>query len=629
MIDIFKTVREERDDFLNNEIEVVPGYTVSQYATIKKIHLYFNSHYEKGDYETINGVTRKKVFHNITDWRCEVATKMIDLDVKDFQLIANDPNQDTNVYLLEKELKVWLKRSKMGKILNEISRLLPIYGSCVLKKTKDGAQVVDLRYLYNDQSASCLDEGRYVIIKNFLSHQDLRKMATKGWENVNQAIDSFSGKYNTGYDLNSVNQSNNGSNLYYEGAGQVQDNNSPMVEVFERYGQVPLSWFTDKEKDENEYVLAKYVVCGVDQVSRNDAGVIVAEDGLVLYKEQIEELPFKEVHYKKTEGRWLGIGIVETLFESQRRINEIKDNESIALAFGARQIFQTRDGLVQSNIMTDMNNGDIIKVKSEVTPIATESREMSGFQNVADSIEMHSDNRTFSRDVVSGETAPTSATLGAVQIATAQTTAVFDYKKENIGLFLGEFIEDLVFPQLEKQLNKEHILRLTGSLEEILKLRKSYAASAANMDIIDAVLNKDAEPSPELYNFFYEKHYTDISKTGDKVWVKVMANFFKNLDYYVDVVITNENKNIFAAAQNAQAVLGLLQADPMVLQDPTKRQIVFKVLSNMGMHISELEQIESSTSQLQPNQMQQNGQQGEDVQQQPVNGGGQTVQLGR
>lgn len=613
MNNIFQTIREERQDFLNNEIEVVPGYTFSQYNTIKKIHLYYNSHYEKGDYETVNGVQRKKIFHNITSWRCEVATKMIDLDTKDFTLVSNTPEQDINVYLLERELKAWLKVNDMGKLLNQISETLPIYGSAVLQKTSDSAMLVDLRYLYNDPAAECLEDARYILKKNFLSHQDLRKMAKKGWEHVNEAIDLFSGKYRMGYDLNGVQQTNMGSNVYYEGAGSqsAKTKNAPLVEIFERYGQVPLSWFTDREKDDSEYVLAKYICCGIDEVSKNDDGAILEEGGLVLYKEQIDELPFKEVHYKKTPGRWLGIGIVETLFENQRRINEIKNQEARALELGSMQVFQTKDATVASNILTDIENGEIKVVKSEITPIPTESREMGGFASVAENIEQHSDSLTFSRDVVSGETPPATATLGAVQIETAQTTAVFDYKKENIGLFLQEFIEDLVFPQIEKELNREHVLRLTDSLDEILRLRKNYAMNCANQDMVQAVLN-DQDPSQELWDSFFTRYMGQVSAMGNKIWTQVQKNFFKNLDYYVDVVITNENKNVFSQIQNGQAILGLLEKDPTVLQDPAKKKIVFKILAGMGMHLSELEDIESSSQQpnLQQN-VQQTGQPGQ------------------
>lgn len=595
MKDIFKQIRDERQDFLQNEIEVVPGYNFSQYNTIKKSHLYFTGHYEKGDYEEVNGVLRKKVFHNLSNWRCEIATKMIDMDIKDFMLVSNNADTDWNVFLLERELKVWLKKNEMGQILNEVSRLLPIYGSVVLQKTKDGARVVDLRNLYVDQSTDLLSNASYINIRHLLSHRDIRKMGKKGWENTNEAIDNFSGKYSQGYDMGGASMTSNGSALFYEGSSvqKSQAQASPLVEVWERYGEVPLSWFTDKESDENEYVLAKYCVAGVDQTTKNDEGVVMHEDGIVLYKEQIDEIPFKEVHYNKIEGRWLGIGIVESLFENQRRMNEVKNQEARANELASIQIFQSRDDTIASNITTDLSNGDILRVKSEITPIATESRNIQALQLTAESIEQHSDNLTFSRDVISGENAPASATLGAVQLQTQQTTAVFDYKKENIGLFLGEFIKDLVFPQIEKELNREHVLRITGSFAELQKLRNNFATNVATRKMIRGMIDGDVTTDQESYDMLKQTALDNISEMGDKIWTEIQANFFKNLDYNVDVVSTGENRNIYAQINNGNALLQSLSADPTLLQDPAKRQVFFKVMSAMGWHTSELESIEN------------------------------------
>lgn len=618
MIDIFRQIRDERADFLNNEIEVVPGYNFSQYNTLKKSHLYYNSHYEKGDYEEINGVMRKKVFHNLSRWRCEVASKMIDMDVKDFILVSNKPETDWNVFLLEKELKVWLKKNKMGQLLNEISRLLPVYGSVVLYKTKEGAKIEDLRYFYVDQTAASLKDARYILKRLLLSHQDMRKMGKYGWENVQEAIDKFSGKYTVGYDLQGVSTTGQGSNLFYEGAG-VQNvtkaQSAPLVEVFERYGEVPLSWFTNNESDENEYVMAKYCVAGVDQAVVNDKGVVIAEEGVVLYKEQIDELPFKEVHYTKTEGRWLGIGIVEILFENQRIINQYKQAEAIGHELGALQLYQTRDDTIAQNIMTDLQPGDILKAKSEIMPIQTEQRDLTGLHSSIEALEAHSDSLTFSRDVVSGENLPSSATLGAVQIQTQQTTAVFDYKKENIGLFLGEFIKDLVFPQIERELNRAHVLRLAGTMQEMQKLRRNYATNQANWKVIQHAINDDptAESSPDLDQFLYDKYYKEaeqeIARHGDKIWTEVQDRFFKDLDYEVDIVSTGENKNIYAQINNGNALLMALAKDPTITTDPMKKKILFKVMSAMGWHMSELEDMDNESLQAneQEDELQQAG----------------------
>src|SRR6185295_6544885 len=145
---IFDCIRQERQDFLYNQIEIVPGYTFNQYFNIQKIHKYYNSHYNDGDYETINGVMRKKVFWNIGKRRATIATKQIDIDTKDFLLISLNQATEWNVNLLEKRLKAWMKTSKYSTILNQIADELPVYGSCILRKTKDGAELADLRYTF-------------------------------------------------------------------------------------------------------------------------------------------------------------------------------------------------------------------------------------------------------------------------------------------------------------------------------------------------------------------------------------------------------------------------------------------------------------------------------------------------
>lgn len=95
---------------------------------------------------------------------------------------------------------------------------------------------------------------------------------------------------------------------------------------------------------------------------------------------------------------------------------------------------------------------------------------------------------------------------------------------------------------------------------------------------------------------------------GDKIWTTINANFFKNLDYNVDIVSTGENNNIYSKINNGNAILQLLGADPTVITDPVKRKVLFKVMSSMGWHISELEEIEKEAGQqqmmMQPQQQQ-------------------------
>lgn len=608
---IFEQIRKERYDFLNNEVTIVSNYTFSQYNTIKKNHLYYTSHFENGDYEVINGVKRKKTFHNINSWRCDVATKMLDVDTKDFLLIPNSPEQDINVMMLEKELKHWMKREKFGKILNQVVNDLPIQGTVVLRKYgNNDAKIVDLRYLYNDQSAESLRDAEYIIIRNLMSYTELVKMKSK-WDNVENVIDNFH-RYASvvGYD-----------NLAQFGGTNVaitQDDTRNMVEVWERFGEFPKSWITKNNKDDDTYVWGKFVCAGIDAVQQNEEGKIIGEDGTILWAEELDkdkEFPFREVHYRKIVGRWLGQGIVEMTWEPQRRINEIKNQEAKALELASVQLFQTRSTNALSNILTDADTGDLITTNSEITPIATESRNLAGFQQAFTTEDQHADRLTFSYDAVRGEQAPASATLGSVQIQEQQATSAFDYKRENVALFLQEFITDIVLPALEPELNKEHVFRLTGSMEELQKLRMNVAQNYAHQKAVDLMLEGELV-TQEMYDMLVDEELTSLAKDGDAMWVSVRKNFFKNLDYYVDLVVSGENRNIFAQVGNAQAILQALQ-DPTILQDAGKKAVFFKALSGLGMHISELQDLESKVQEQQA-AMQQQPMQPAPQMQQPV-----------
>lgn len=580
---IFAAIRHDRDDFLYNYIEIVDGLLFNQYQNIKRIHKYYNSHYESGDYETINGVQRKKVFYNINKWRADVATKMIDIDVKDFLLISENYDTDFQVYLLEKEMKAWLKKHKLGKVLNEVVRKLPVYGSVVLRKLQDGAEVVDLRMLMNDQGANTLKEGRYTILKHLMTASDMRKM--KGtWDNVDEAIQKFCTYNAESYeDLYSLNR----------------PASSPYVEVYERFAEVPLSWITDKESDSEKWILGRFIVAGIDQYQLGKDGEAIGEDGVILFREKIKELPFKEVHYQKTEGRWLGIGVVEDTFEAQVQINRVKDAESKAMELASLILFQSRDELASRNLLSDVENGEILRVKSEITRIDNKINNTGEFKTVADSYEQLADRSTFSYDIVRGEAPPASSTLGSVQIQAEQAASIFDYKRENVGLFLQEFITDLVFPELESQINTSHVLRFTGSKDELEKMRRK----AAEMYCRKLALESGEIPTAEEKEMQVEKILQQFRTLGDKIWIDIRKDFFQNLEYEVTLEVTGETKNVQAMLNNISAVLTELARNPALIQNPLLKRLLFKQMSLMGMSVSELEMADAELTQQTPEQL--------------------------
>lgn len=610
---IFELVRTLRDDFLKNYVEIVPGYRFNQYETIKKIHKYYNSQFDGDNYETINGVRRKKTFFNINKWRCMVATKMIDRDVKDFLMFSSEPSKERQVELFRKVTLSWMKKSKLGKILNEVVRKLPIYGSVVLEKTKNGANVVDLRYLMNDQSVTKLEDS-WVIIKDLMSAGDLRKM-TGIWDNVEEAIDKHC---------------NYASKSYEDSEELNQAALSPYAEVYRFHGEVPLSWFTDKQRDDNTWVKARWFVTGIgSENNRNNQ-----EEGLVLYKEQITEYPFKEVHYDRTEGRWLGIGVVEDTFEAQRRTNEIKNQEAKALELGSMILLQTQDQTAVTNVLSDVDNGDIIRSQNGIQRVDNVNRAMPDFNASSTSYDQLADRTTFSYDVVRGEGGAASATLGAVQLQTQQAISVYDYHREDVDLFLNEYFKDLVFPQIEKDLQKDYDFSYVGSVDEVNKLREEVVESLLEEEysqmytpeMLSAMSLEELENLNAEYEANKEKTLKKLqAKWGNKLWFTAVKDYFKGVSKYTELEIGGEGTNVGQKLQNVQYFLTTIAQNPDLLNNPVLKGLMFKVMGLIGMDSTEIEllqkEAEEKQSETQQGQAEQGGQM---AQMQQMLGGQQT-----
>ena len=589
---IFDCIRQERQDFLYNQIEIVPGYTFSQYFNIQKIHKYYNSHYNDGDYETVNGITRKRVFWNIGKRRATIASKQIDIDTKDFLLISEDQATEWNVFLLEKELKAWMKKEKYAKILKQVSEELPVYGSIVLRKTKDGAELIDLRYFFCEQSAKDLKKSRYKIIKHLMTPEAMREMEGT-WNNVRDAISKFAIT----------------STKSYETGGQLNiEHTTPEVEVYERFGEVPRSFFEndgtsygDGSEADEDYVYGRWIVAGIDNVITSDNTINGAVQeihapGIVLFKEQMkkEDEPLKECHYRKTIGRWQGIGVIEDEFEDQRMVNKTKDQEDKAQELASLILFQTATDMAAKNVMTDVDNGEIIKATSAITRLDNTNKNLPDMQRIAEAYENHADLDSFSADLLGGEQTPASATLGAVKTQVQASSSVYEYKKENYGIFLDEFISDLVFPDMEKKIMQPHTFRFMGDLFEMQQLRERVVNGYMRAKIFAGEMPVPTQEEGAALMQQWLKMYT---KQGSKMWIAVEKDFFKNLDYEVSLEITGEGKNVQQWLNNLQTVLQLCSSNPIIMQNPLFKRLLYKMLSAMGMSMSELENAEAEVTQ--------------------------------
>jgi hypothetical protein len=341
----------------------------------------------------------------------------------------------------------------------------------------------------------------------------------------------------------------------------------------------------------------KYVH-GTEAILNDDQEFLPA---IELYSAEVEKLPYRELHYEKIPGRWLGLGFVEYLFDNQIRRNELVNLKAKGLLYSSLKIFQTRDETIGRNILTEMQNGDILRVMSEITPIQNEERNLAAFNQEEQEWDKNKVEKTFTTDISRGENLPSRTPLGVANIQATMVSSYFELKRENYGIFIRNLMLNDIIPSFEKFAAKEHKLMFGGSDAEMEWIDNVVTRQLVEDDAVSYLEKTGFWPNKEEYDKAQEFHKTNLKKRRGR-YFEIPANFYRNAKYMIDVVVTNEQVDTGALQTTLTTVMQILGSNPAVLQDPGLRSIMFKSMELSGVSPVDLkllnEQIKNTPPQM-------------------------------
>jgi len=567
----FNRIKKEVEDFQKKSVRVTPHYEYNQKETIEDIIRLYNSRFETGEYDN-QGF--KKYFFNIVRNPCYVSSKAIDFDTKDIIVDSADGQNSIWSWLMDKDLKQWMKENDFGKTLNDIFYNLPIYGSVVLKKAKDKLHIVDLRNLIVEQTADSLATAAYVMEQHRYTPYELRQQP---WD----------------------------KNKIEETIKAWRDTKEPYIRIVERYGEL-----TEEEINEggdpniHKYTRTiAFIPEGRDVTQSDLEKWNMGSGGIIIEQEEVEpkDFPYREIHWEKMPGRWLGIGRVELLTDPQMRTNEIVNLRVKSSYFATLNLFQSRDDNIKKNLLKDLASGDVITAMDRIERVPTEDRALGSLDLEERKWSGVRDEITLTYDAIRGERMPAGTPLGSTQIATEMAMSYFDGIKENIGLAIKKIIYEDIVPEFKKQ--KEHYLKLVG--EDLDKWHRLKVQHKLNEELFDFLKSKKRLPSKTQHEVM-EKTIGEKMK-GKENTVFVPKDAYKDIKYKIDIIITGEAKNMQVQMANNAMILQMLQQDPEILTDPSKRKIFAKILEKMGMQVEDLDGGETKEQMITRNVGQQKG----------------------
>lgn len=581
-----------KHNFLTKEIEIVPGLMHNQYEVVKRTYFYQHNQFESGPVDE-NG--DPKYFYDLVTDRNDDASKNIDLDTSDCYIKAEDEGAQLKSWLLRREFMGYAKTSGFGKKLNELADDLPAFGTVVWKKVKlsDGrtdVETVELINLMNDPGVKSLKDG-VVIERHVLTQSDL--WSYKSWDQnaVQEMITNGQTIARVGFlDTNQA--------VMQGSFATSVDEYTPFYEVYEFWGEIPRAMYEKYKRggkprvykrgtpavqkagaiespymgnlNDSVYVMA--VISGVDSGQKES----------VLFCKEVNRnlFPYKEVHFRRRKGRWLGVGNYEACFDLTEKANEITNRYFSSLRIALLHLYQTRDKSHVKNVLSDLLDGDLVVSKSEITAIPTEIRGASDYVNEMRMIEAKADRVCKSLEVVTGQNLPSNTPfkLGAQQLVSA--TKFFDKVQENMGLFLEDVFNEWLLKDFGESLTEEHILDILDDTDD-MEIYYATKKKIFQYDVMKRyILETNEIPTVEKLQMVGELIQDQVKKSPKQI--KIERDYFTNFKYSVKMVITSENNRKKENLDTLSETYQVTAANPAALQDPRLMKLLNMILEESG-----------------------------------------------
>jgi len=519
--DLVKAVWSEIDYCETTKIRQNPSYTKTETSRLDLIDRYMLSQYRDGDSDTFG---QPMVFYNIVSLPVEVASKQISFSTKDIQLI-DEIGSYWETWLMEKELKYWMKDKYFGRQLNEWAFRLPRDGHIILKKVDNDVILVPLKSLRFRVDVDCLTKTPIIEKHEYQYDEFIKEAKNRGWTNYSK--------------VKKIMENTHGGNFERQGK----------VEVYE-------VWFPEG------FVDGKY------------NWYLISYDGHILAEAEMGEM-YKGHAWEKVEGRLLGRGQVEKLFNEQIYLNRIANYKADALNWSSKQFFQTRDTNVNLNLLGNAENGDVFIMNDPLQKVPVEDRNLSFYTYEEGRIEGQAVKRTFTQSPMEGGRMPSGTPLGQTVLQTQLATGFYDQKKTELAMFTKEVLWDWIMPEFKKEKRKEHDV-----LVRTLLSTESGADKLFKM-MVDKEMNK------ELIKGFmspYEKEIKQafaVEKVKNRK-IKIPKGLYDNLKYKMEINIVGESIDTASKLTTIWQLLQMIGSNPAVVENPMTRDIIFKALNLAG-----------------------------------------------
>lgn len=587
-------VRKLESDYRRGNTKISKHVTFNMLETIEKIEAYVNSKHVSGETDSLN---RKKPFFNIVTSAVNIWYRATDIDRKHIRVRAGNSKEWINSFLATVKLHEWMRRARFGTYLNDWGRTLSKFGSAVTKIVENDSGLHITVIPWNAIICDAVDfENNPKIEPLELTPTQLKKrIKTHGYDatKVKELLEELEERETPG--------------------GQRKDNKAGYIKLYELHGELPLSYLTFDEADEETFVNQIHVISYVGV--RN--GRTTEYKDFCVYKgqEDINKVSYHIAHLIKEDNRTMGIGAVENLFHPQQWTNHSKKAVKDILEITSKLILQTADAqFVGRNILTDVEAGNIFVTEQSkpLTKVETSKPEIVGWDNYAMGWKQLGNEINGISEAMLGAQPKSGTAWRQTEAMLQESYSLFEVMTENKGLAIEDMMRERIIPYIKTQIDDAKEVSAILEQYDIDRIDgiyiKNEAIKRTNKRIVDAAIKGVAITPEQQAQMLADNEATmrgDLASMGNQRFFSPgevsWKEQLKDLEWNLEVEVTEETKNVQEALTTLNTALKLVLT-PGFEQNKKAQMIVGRVLEMTGaMSPIEYAAIPSDTQQKTPN----------------------------
>ena len=551
---IYDFVTHAQEDYENPKgIEVEEGWNWSMKAHLKQSFLYLNSQFLEN-----NSDRTERPFKNIVLPILNIQFRTEDFDVKDIELYVDNPDEYHKSLLIKKYHDNWALENEIDTYIDEMVVSYCTYGGILARKRLDKVRpdVVDLRTLAfcNQTDILAYPFG----IKHEFSPAELRE-ASDLWGD---------GDKGATMDIETL-------------ITKAKKEGDKTIEVFEIHGNMPIEWMQGRDLEEwdDSKDIPQVQIISYYMDENSD------KQGVTLFKSKEPKLNFKFLARDPIEGRALGRGGVEEIFQPQEWTNwdEIKITEMLAGA--AKTLYASDDIQFKSrNNLNNVKNNQVFTLQEgkRIDQINTFPQNLGAFNDSVVRFWNHAQLVGGAPDPLVSETPSSGTPFKLYEAQLIEGKGMHKYRQDKLAVFMDEIYRDWILPHLAKEVSKEQIFMQELSVDEIQTVAEKIVIKKANQFKIKMILTGQ-EVNEDLVEDIRQKVKEEIAKKGTKWFFKILKDEMKDAPFKVMTNIAGKQKNLALMTDKVVNVLRQLIATPQIRQDKGAMKALNEILEFSGM----------------------------------------------